>query len=122
MDSTSEDTRSRVHWRILNSLWLEVIEALGLGRFFIMLPMLNDQGLDARLLHERKVGIEIPRNEIDGSFTSDAVAESMRLAVVEESGQLLRETAKAMKSYFVDKVRNDGYVDEFVQQLEDNKK
>ncbi|XWS21393.1 hypothetical protein CRYUN_Cryun30bG0051400 [Craigia yunnanensis] len=102
--------------------WNSVIEALSLGRVLIMFPMMNDQGLNARLLHERKVGLEIPRNEIDGSFTSDAVAESMRLAVVEESGQLLRETAKAMKSYFVDKVRNDGYVDEFVRQLEDNKK
>ena len=56
-----------------------------------MLPMLNDQGLAARLLHERKVGIEIPRKEIDGSFTSDAVAKSVRLAMVESSGQLSRE-------------------------------
>ncbi|EOY15483.1 UDP-Glycosyltransferase superfamily protein [Theobroma cacao] len=102
--------------------WNSVIEALGLGRVLIMFPVLNDQGLNARLLHERKVGVEIPRNEIDGSFTSDEVAESVRLAVVEESGQSLRETVQAIKSYFGDKGRNDGYVDKFVRQLEENRK
>ncbi|XVF36574.1 hypothetical protein REPUB_Repub19eG0069000 [Reevesia pubescens] len=102
--------------------WNSVIEALGFGRVLIMFPVLNDQGLNARLLQQRKVGVEIPRNEIDGSFTSDGVAESVRLAVVEESGQVLRETAKAMKSYFGDKGRNDGYVDKFVRQLEDKRK
>ncbi|XVE60617.1 hypothetical protein DITRI_Ditri05aG0142400 [Diplodiscus trichospermus] len=102
--------------------WNSVIEALGLGRVLIMLPVMNDQGLNARLLEGRKVGVEIPRNVKDGSFTSDAVAESVRLAVDEESGQLLRETAKAMKSYFGGKSRNDVYVDQFVRQLEDNRK
>ncbi|XP_022768472.1 UDP-glycosyltransferase 91C1 [Durio zibethinus] len=102
--------------------WNSVIEALGLGRVLIMCPMLNDQGLNARLLHEKKVGAEIPRNEIDGSFTSDAVAESVRLAMVEESGQALRETAEAMKRYFGDQDRNHHCVDEFVRQLEDNRK
>lgn len=98
--------------------WNSVIEALGFGRVLIMLPMLNDQGLNSRLLQERKVGVEIPRNETDGSFTSDAVAESVRSAVVEESGRLLRETAKAMQSYFGDKGRNACFVDEFVRKLE----
>ncbi|XVF64912.1 hypothetical protein PTKIN_Ptkin09bG0204600 [Pterospermum kingtungense] len=102
--------------------WNSVIEALAFGRVLIMLPMLNDQGLNARLLQEKKVGVEILRNETDGSFTSDGVAESVTLAVVEESGQLLRETAKSMRSYFGDKGGNDSYVDEFVRKLEDNKK
>ncbi|TYI21408.1 hypothetical protein ES332_A06G035300v1 [Gossypium tomentosum] len=102
--------------------WNSVIEALGLGRVLVMLPMLNDQGLNARLLNEKKVGLEIPRNELDGWFTSEAVAESVRLAVVEESGKVLRETAKAMKGYFGDFGKNDGYVDKFVSQLVDYRK
>ncbi|OMO57575.1 UDP-glucuronosyl/UDP-glucosyltransferase [Corchorus olitorius] len=71
---------------------------------------------------EKKVGVEIPRNERDGSFTSDAVAESLRLAVVEDSGEPLRETAKSMKSYFGDMGRNDGYVEKFVRYLQDKRK
>ncbi|TYI75855.1 hypothetical protein E1A91_D06G035700v1 [Gossypium mustelinum] len=102
--------------------WNSIIEALGLGRVLIMLPMLNDQGLNARLLNEKKVGLEIPRNELDGWFTSEAVAESVRLAVVEESGKVLRETAKAMEGYFGDFGKNDGYVDKFVSQLVDYRK
>ncbi|KAL7223495.1 hypothetical protein ACSBR1_025026 [Camellia fascicularis] len=31
-----------------------------------MLPFMVDQGLNARVLHEKKVGIQIPRGEEDG--------------------------------------------------------
>ncbi|KAK8492764.1 hypothetical protein V6N13_117695 [Hibiscus sabdariffa] len=99
--------------------WNSVIEALGLGRVLIMLPILNDQGLNARLLQNKGVGLEIPRNELDGWFTSEVVAESVWVAVVEESGKALREMAKAMKGCFGDPGRNGGWVDRFASQLED---
>ncbi|KAE8703217.1 UDP-glycosyltransferase 91C1 [Hibiscus syriacus] len=99
--------------------WNSVIEALRLGRVLIMLPMLNDQGLNVRLFQNIGVGLEIPRNQSDGWFTSEVVAESVRAAVLEESGKGLREMAKAMKGCFGDPGRNGGWVDKFVSQLED---
>ncbi|KAB2597539.1 UDP-rhamnose:rhamnosyltransferase 1 [Pyrus ussuriensis x Pyrus communis] len=52
----------------------------------IMLPFLYDQGLNARF-GDKKIGIEVPRNEDDGSFIKDWVAESLNLVVVDEEGK-----------------------------------
>ncbi|KAI5324883.1 hypothetical protein L3X38_033956 [Prunus dulcis] len=48
--------------------WSSLIETLQYGRPLIMLPFLYDQGLIARIW-DKKIGIEVPRNEEDGSFT-----------------------------------------------------
>ncbi|XVE97952.1 hypothetical protein REPUB_Repub03eG0063200 [Reevesia pubescens] len=59
--------------------WSSIIEALKFGRALILFSGgSSDQGLNARLLHRKKVGLEIERNEQDGSFTSDLVAQSLR--------------------------------------------
>ncbi|KAL2473874.1 UDP-glycosyltransferase 91C1 [Forsythia ovata] len=69
--------------------WNSVIEELGFGRVLILLPIMNDQGLNARLFQDKNVGLEIPRNEKDGSFTRDSVAKSASLAMVREEGLLV---------------------------------
>ncbi|KAF2285302.1 hypothetical protein GH714_042344 [Hevea brasiliensis] len=71
--------------------------ALQHEKALILLPFLGDQGLNVRILEEKKLGYPIPRNELDGSFTRKSVAESVRLAMVEEEGKIYREKAKEMR-------------------------
>ncbi|KAL2504276.1 UDP-glycosyltransferase 91C1 [Abeliophyllum distichum] len=99
--------------------WNSVIEGLGFGRVLILLPVMNDQGLNARLLQDKNVGLEIPRNEKDGSFTRDSVAESVSLAVVSKEGQRLRDNAKLVSRLFRDSGENksNGYIDSLINYM-----
>ncbi|PON89834.1 UDP-glucuronosyl/UDP-glucosyltransferase [Trema orientale] len=101
--------------------WNSVVEGLGLGRVLVLFPMVNDQGINARLLSEKGVGVEIERNELDGSFSRDCVAESVRLAMVDESGESLRVKAKEMRDLFGDKDGNDRYLNEFISFLKETR-
>ncbi|KAA8546694.1 hypothetical protein F0562_003075 [Nyssa sinensis] len=102
--------------------WGSIIEGLMLGRPLIMLPFLVDQGLNARVFEGKKVGIEIPRDEGDGSFTRNSVAESVRLVMVEEEGKTYRDNAKEMKAVFGDKDRQDRYIESFIEYLENHRR
>lgn len=97
--------------------WNSVIEGLGFGRVLILLPFLNDQGINTRLLHGKRLGVEIVRNERDGSFTSDSITESVKIAMVDDSGESLRVTTKEIKGLFGDKNTNDDLVDGFIRFL-----
>ncbi|GMH05373.1 hypothetical protein Nepgr_007213 [Nepenthes gracilis] len=101
--------------------WNSVIEGLGFGRVLVLLPIINDQGLVARLVEGRKLGVEIQRNESDGSLTRDSVAEMVRLAMVEREGEALRENARRMKSVIRDE-SNGSCFQTFIGYLEENKK
>ncbi|GMH15279.1 hypothetical protein Nepgr_017120 [Nepenthes gracilis] len=105
---------------LTHSGWSSVIEALQFGLPLIILPFFVDQGLIARDLADRRVGIEVPRDEEDGSFTRDSVAESLRLVVVEEGGRPYREKAKEMSTLFGDRSLHDQYVDKFAEHLTNN--
>ncbi|XP_042505899.1 UDP-glycosyltransferase 91C1 [Macadamia integrifolia] len=102
--------------------WNSVIEALRLGRALILLPVMNDQGLNARLLEEKKIGLEIPRDERDGSFTRDSVADSVRLVMVEKEGESLRSKAKEAREMFGNRDENERCLDGFVRFLEEHKR
>ncbi|KAK4361362.1 hypothetical protein RND71_020314 [Anisodus tanguticus] len=101
--------------------WNSVIEALCFGRVLIMFPVMNDQGLNTRLLEEKGVGVEIPRNEKDGSFTSDLVAKTVKFAVVSEEGESLRANARRVSGLFGDRKRNGGLIDDCVGYLMENR-
>ncbi|XP_038896950.1 UDP-glycosyltransferase 91C1 [Benincasa hispida] len=103
--------------------WNSIIEGLGFGRVMILFPVVNDQGLNARLLEEKRIGIEIERNERDGSFSRDSVSESVRSAMAEGSGtgNLLREKTMEMKGLFGDGDKNERHLDEFVHFLKANR-
>ncbi|KAK1292157.1 hypothetical protein QJS10_CPB17g02476 [Acorus calamus] len=46
-----------------------------------------DQGVNARVIVKKKVGLEVPGDERDGSFKrEEGVAEALRVAMVEEGG------------------------------------
>ncbi|GAB4858959.1 hypothetical protein Ancab_010431 [Ancistrocladus abbreviatus] len=97
--------------------WNSVMEGLGFGRALVLLPFVNDQGLVARLLEGLKLGVEVQRSELDGSFTSDAVAESVRLVMVESEGEVLRRNAMRMRNVIGDEELNNRYVESFVSYL-----
>ncbi|KAI3854088.1 hypothetical protein MKW92_048647 [Papaver armeniacum] len=99
-----------------------VIEGLAFGRVLVLLPMLNDQGLNSRLLEGKKVGVEVERNERDGSFASESIAEAVKIAMVADEGQVLRTNAKEMIDIFGNEKLNISYVNNFVQFLEKHKK
>jgi UDP:flavonoid glycosyltransferase YjiC (YdhE family) len=100
-----------------------VAEALSFGLALIMLPFAIDQGLIARVFEEKKVGIEVPRDEQDGSFTRNSVAESLRLVIVDKEGSAYRENAKQqMVTLFGDKSISDRCMDQFVAFLRSHRK
>ncbi|KAJ8771191.1 hypothetical protein K2173_025895 [Erythroxylum novogranatense] len=102
--------------------WSSIIEGLAFGRALIMLPIhVVDQGLNSRILEEKKAGKEITRNEEDGSFTRDSVAETLRLVMVDENGRIYREGAKEMMKIFGDRGIQDRYFSNFVGFLHDHR-
>nr|TKR74547.1 hypothetical protein D5086_0000295800 [Populus alba] len=84
---------------------------------------LSDQGLIARVFEGKKVGIEVPRDEEDGSFTRNSVAESLRMVVVDKEGSAYRENAKQqMATLFGDETISDRCMDQFVAFLRSHRK
>ncbi|KAJ0090349.1 hypothetical protein Patl1_13506 [Pistacia atlantica] len=104
---------------LTHSGWSSVIEALGLGRPLIMLTGGSDTGLVARMMH-RRVGLEIERDDKDGSFTSECVAKSISQVLVEKEGEPLRANAWAMRETFGNMELRNKYLEEFNRFIENN--
>ncbi|PIN18051.1 UDP-glucuronosyl and UDP-glucosyl transferase [Handroanthus impetiginosus] len=66
-----------------------IVEGLMLGHPLIALPFLIDHGLTSRIIVEKQLGIEIPRDEQDGSFMRNSVANSIKLVMLEDDGKKL---------------------------------
>ncbi|XP_015890579.3 UDP-glycosyltransferase 91A1-like [Ziziphus jujuba] len=96
-----------------HSGWSSVIEALQFSIPLVLFTIANDQGLNCSLFVDKKVGYPIPRDEYDGSFTRQGVADSLRLVVVEEEGKCYREKAQEMSKLFGDKVRQESVEKDF---------
>ncbi|KAM7261723.1 hypothetical protein ACFE04_020800 [Oxalis oulophora] len=77
-------------------------------------------GLNAKLLEEKKIGYLVPRNEEDGRFDRDSVAESLRLVMVDKEGNVYREKAKEMKGLFGNRDMQEHYVDNFLEYLQEH--
>nr|XP_043634857.1 UDP-glycosyltransferase 91D1-like [Erigeron canadensis] len=97
--------------------WGSIVEGLMFGHPLIMLPFLVDQGPNARVLVEKQVGIEVPRNEEDGSFTGDSVARSLNSVIVNDEGKIYKANAMAWSRIFGDKKLHKKYVDNFMKYL-----
>ncbi|XP_038972161.1 putative UDP-rhamnose:rhamnosyltransferase 1 [Phoenix dactylifera] len=100
--------------------WSSIIEGLQFGHALILLPIFGDQGLIARTMEDKKIGLEVPRNE-DGSFGREGVAEAIRLIMVEEGGEPFRCKAGKLKEVFSDKESQERYVDNFVRCLQNHR-
>ncbi|WMV53255.1 hypothetical protein MTR67_046640 [Solanum verrucosum] len=95
---------------LTHSGWSSVVEAIQFEKPLVLLTFLADQGINARLLEEKKMAYLIPRDDRDGSFTRDSVAESLSLVLTEkeDAGEILRspkwipfETTVAFKLFEV---------------------
>ncbi|XP_058082567.1 UDP-glycosyltransferase 91C1-like [Magnolia sinica] len=102
---------------LMHGGWGSASECLAFGKPLIMLPFIGDQGLNVRLLEEKKVGIEVDRNDTDGSFTRDAVTKCLKMVMVDDEGAGIRASAREMKSIFGSKEKQDRYVEDFVNYL-----
>ncbi|MCL7028015.1 hypothetical protein MKW94_014504 [Papaver nudicaule] len=102
--------------------WSSVIEALGFGCPLILLPMVNDQPLNARTMVWKEMGLEIERNEEDGSFSRESVAKSLRSVMVNADGEKYRCKARELKQVFGNELLNDGYVEKFCHYLKEHKR
>ncbi|CAN6373060.1 unnamed protein product [Urochloa humidicola] len=95
-----------------------VIEGLLYGHPLVMLPIAFDQGPNARLMEGRKVGLQVPRDEDDGSFDRHGVASVVRaVMVVEDTRRVFVANAKKMQEIVGDEELHVRYLDEFVEQL-----
>nr|XP_010910495.1 putative UDP-rhamnose:rhamnosyltransferase 1 [Elaeis guineensis] len=101
--------------------WSSIIEGLQFGHALILLPLFVDQGLIARIMEEKKIGLEVPRNEEDGSFSKEGVAKAIRLIMVEEEAEPFRCKAGDLKEVFSDNGSQERYVDNFVRCLKNRR-
>ncbi|QCD76527.1 soyasaponin III rhamnosyltransferase-like [Vigna unguiculata] len=97
-----------------------MIENLYFGHVLVMLPFLLDQALYSRVMEEKKVGIEIPRNPQDGSFTRTSVAKALKLAMVDDEGSAYRKNAKEMGEKFSNKDLHNQYIEDFIVSLQNS--
>ncbi|CAM0875277.1 unnamed protein product [Alopecurus aequalis] len=98
--------------------WNSTIEGLMFGHPLIMLPIFGDQGPKARLMEGRKVGVQVPRNENDGSFDREGVATAVRAVTVEEeSRKIFTANAKMMQEIAADSEVHERCIDGFIQEL-----
>lgn len=101
---------------LFHSGWGSIIETLQYGHCLIVLPFIIDQGLNARLLVEKGLAVEVDRKE-DGLFTRNDIATSLRLAMVSEEGKQQRARAKEAAAIFGDWKLHQDYISRFVEYL-----
>ncbi|CAN6316545.1 unnamed protein product, partial [Urochloa humidicola] len=94
------------------------VEGLFFGRPLVLLPIFGDQGSNARLLEGKKVGLQVARDEDDGSFDRHGVASAVRAVMVDEEtrGVYVANALKAQE-IVADKELHERYIDEFVKEL-----
>ncbi|CAL5066560.1 unnamed protein product [Urochloa decumbens] len=96
-----------------------LMESFLFGHPIVMLPLFADQGLTARLMAERRVGLEVPWSVHGGSaFTGEDVAATVRRVMVEEEeGEVFRRNAGELKGVLWDTARQERYLDDLVEHL-----
>uniref|UniRef100_A0A7C9ABQ7 Uncharacterized protein n=2 Tax=Opuntia streptacantha TaxID=393608 RepID=A0A7C9ABQ7_OPUST len=100
--------------------WSSVIEGLQFGKPLVVLSLTWD--LNTRILAAKKVGIEIPRNEEDGSFTRSSVAESLKELFQDETAKIYKEEAQKISEIFGNESLHSQYIDKFEQYLSQSMK
>ncbi|KAM0840072.1 hypothetical protein ACQ4PT_059892 [Festuca glaucescens] len=95
-----------------------LVEGLLFGHPLIMLPISGDQGPNARQMEAKKVGLQVARDEKDGSFDRRGVASAVRAVMVQgEARRGFVAGAAKMQEVVADKELHDRYIDDFVHHL-----
>ncbi|XP_024991221.1 UDP-glycosyltransferase 91A1-like [Cynara cardunculus var. scolymus] len=102
---------------LIHSGMSSVVEGLQLGKPLVLLPFLFDQGLIASYLVEKKMAYMIPRDELDGSFSPESVADSLSLVMGKEEGKIYRDKAREMMTIFGGREIQDKCMDELLSFL-----
>ncbi|CAA0832295.1 UDP-glycosyltransferase 91C1 [Striga hermonthica] len=94
--------------------WNSVMECVMFGVPVVALPMDLDQPVNARLVENSGVGVEVLR-EADGRLRREVLAEAIRRVVVEDAGEGVRLAAAAMRAVLAEK--KDEEIHEVVKEL-----
>ncbi|PWA94005.1 UDP-glucuronosyl/UDP-glucosyltransferase [Artemisia annua] len=105
---------------LIHSGMSSVVEGFQLGKPLVLLPFMMDQGTIATYLVEKKMAYMVHRDEMDGSFEPESVADSLSLVMVKEEGKVYREKAKEMMALFGDRDVQDKCVDDLVHFLQNS--
>ncbi|GJN17066.1 hypothetical protein PR202_gb04105 [Eleusine coracana subsp. coracana] len=95
--------------------WNSITEGLARGVRLVLLPLMFEQGLNARHLVEKKVAVEVDRDEEDGSFTADGIAVALRRVMVDDSGEGFGTKAKELAKVFGNEEENDQLLRDFLR-------
>ncbi|VAH65894.1 unnamed protein product [Triticum turgidum subsp. durum] len=98
------------------------LQRIALGLELVLLPLVFEQGLNARNLVDKKVGVEVARDEQDGSFAADDIAAALRRVMVEDEGEQFGAKVKELAKVFGDDEVNDQCVREFLSHLSEHSK
>ncbi|KAF7138856.1 hypothetical protein RHSIM_Rhsim07G0012200 [Rhododendron simsii] len=96
--------------------WGSAIETLQFGHCLVVLPLIIDQGLNARFLVEKGLAIEVERGE-DGSFRRSDIATALRQAMVGKEGEGMRARLRDVAPVVGDREIHDGYIAGLVEYL-----
>ncbi|XP_065859335.1 putative UDP-rhamnose:rhamnosyltransferase 1 [Euphorbia lathyris] len=106
---------------LFHSGWGSIIEMLQFGHCLVLLPFIIDQPLNARFLVEKGLGVEVERNEEDGSFSRNGISKALNLAMVSDEGKMLRARASEVAEIFGNqKLHQDYYIARVVEFLKTN--
>ncbi|KAK1416775.1 hypothetical protein QVD17_25891 [Tagetes erecta] len=86
--------------------WSSVMEAMKFGVPIIAMPMQLDQPVNARLVVEVGVGVEVVREE-NGCVSREKVAAVIKHVVVSNEGEVVREKTKKMSICLKDKGKEE---------------
>ncbi|KAH7840322.1 hypothetical protein Vadar_015551 [Vaccinium darrowii] len=97
--------------------WNSILESLNFGVPIIAVPMNNDQPVNAKLVEEVGVGLEVRRNDQNKRIDRDNIAQVIKKVVKDESGVDVRMKAREFSEIIRMKGERDidGLVDELVQ-------
>jgi hypothetical protein len=102
--------------------WNSITEGLARGVRLVLLPLMFDQGLNSRLLVEKRISVEVERDEDDGSFTPKDIAEALRRVMVEDEGEEFGTKVNELSEVFGNDEVNDQCVRDFLRQLSEYRK
>ncbi|XP_047318767.1 beta-D-glucosyl crocetin beta-1,6-glucosyltransferase-like isoform X1 [Impatiens glandulifera] len=94
--------------------WGSTTEAMAFGVPIVAIPMQLDQPLNARLVNEVGVGVEVERDE-NGKFSGEEIAKLIRDVVLGENGKNIRDKAVEMKGRM--KIEGEDAIDGVVEEL-----